>query len=100
MKIEKITRQSEYITVGVWNGKNFTDILQNIIKVNTEIRIRIQGRKLIIKHENYYRCIPAGEEVEIPNQRMIEQDEPYQITDIMDEERIQRHREWGIEPVL
>lgn len=54
--------------IGIWDGSNLHQVISILVNHNEELRVRVQGRKLIIKDPaiNYYRCIPAGERIEIP----------------------------------
>lgn len=53
----------------VWNGNNFVSVIQALSSQNEELKIRVQGKKLIIKDDEagFYRCIPIGEVIEIPD---------------------------------
>lgn len=56
------------IKVGTWDGKNIKDLIEIIITKNTEVKIKVQGKKLVVKDSNvdYYLCVPIGDLVEIP----------------------------------
>lgn len=54
--------------IGVWNGKNFHELITIIAECNLEITIRRQGTKLILKDKrvDFYSCVSVGCDVEIP----------------------------------
>jgi hypothetical protein len=51
-----------------WNRDNRNEIVSEILAHNTEIRIKISGKKLILRDNNvdYYSCVPPGGSIEIP----------------------------------
>jgi hypothetical protein len=93
--------------IGIWDGKNFITIINILATKNTELRVRQQGKKLIIKDtkQDFYRCIPVGCEVEIPKYEspIIEDDEPIQeevrcecCNGVISEQQQQLLKEWGL----
>lgn len=59
---------SELKLIGCWRGNNFSLIIQEIAKHNTEVCIKIIGKRLIIndRHVDYYQSIIIGDEIYIP----------------------------------
>jgi hypothetical protein len=94
--------------IETWNGDNYTAIIRALVSENTEVRIRISGKRLIIKDSNvgFYKCIPKGDPVEIPiYDNCITEDEPVEPCETscpckaiaeMTEEQKQMYREWGL----
>jgi len=56
------------VTVEIWTGSNFIDLVRKISEINTETTIRIIGKRIIIQdhYVNYYQNIVIGDMVEIP----------------------------------
>lgn len=92
--------------IGVWDG-NYVSIIAILATRNTELRVRKQGKKLIIKDttRDFYRCVPVGCEIEIPKYEtpIIEEDEPIQeevrcecCNSVISEQQQQLLREWGL----
>lgn len=54
--------------IETWNGKNFNEILSKIAEVNSETRIKLLGKRIIIHDRqcNYYQNVVTGDIVEIP----------------------------------
>lgn len=67
----------ELTLIGVWDG-DYVRIVGLLCEVNPELRIRIQRQKLIIKSQDFYRCLPIGEEIKVP--RIYESDRTIPIT--------------------
>ena len=95
--------------IETWNGDNYQAIVSAIVGHNTEIRIKVQGKKLIIKDpsSDFYRCIPKGDPVEIPDTKVIEDDPqiveeipektlPSSCSTIMTEAQRKMYIEWGL----
>lgn len=95
--------------IGTWTGKNYSSIVKILLKKNTEITIKVQGKKLIIKDKtnDFYVCIPTGEPVEIPMYEVpvIEDDPVIEIKEevkvdnrprLSNEDRERIDREWGM----
>lgn len=95
--------------IEVWNGSNYQAIIRALINEDTEIRIRVSGKRLIIKdpESGFYKCIPKGDPVEIPvhehpriiDDPVIEIEEPKHpcmTISEMTEEQKQMYREWGL----
>lgn len=90
--------------IEVWNGDNYTAIISALINHNTELRIRISGKKLIVKdpRSGFYSCVAKGDPVEVPDEQVIEDDEFPQeevkpeISRDMTEEQKQMYKEWGL----
>jgi len=89
--------------IEIWDGNNYTAIISALINHNTELRIRIHGKKLIIKdpRTGFYSCVPRGEPVEVPDEVFIEEDEPVEqetkrcCKELTQEEK-QMYKEWGL----
>ncbi len=56
------------VVVEIWDGQNYIAIIKALSSINQELKIRVQGKKLIVKdtEAGFYRCIPIGSLVEIP----------------------------------
>lgn len=56
------------ITICIWTGNNFAEILTKISEFNTETMIRVIGKRIIIKdnHVDFYQSVVIGDMVEIP----------------------------------
>lgn len=54
--------------VGQWKGDNFNEILSKIAEVNSETRIKLLGKRIIIhdRQVNFYQNVVTGDIVEIP----------------------------------
>lgn len=55
----------ELTLIGVWDG-DYIKVIGILVEVNPELKVRIKRKKLIIKGESYYRCVPIGEKIEVP----------------------------------
>ena len=91
--------------IEVWNGDNYTAIISALINHNTELRIRISGKKLIVKdpRSGFYSCIVKGDPVEVPDERIIEEDEfpqeevkPAPVSRELTEDQKRMYKEWGL----
>jgi len=95
--------------IDIWNGTNFIQIIKILATKNTEIRIKIKGKKLIVKDPlvDYYSCVALGCPVEIPvhDHPIVEEDEPIPYVEppppqqrqyISEEEEIRLLKEWGL----
>lgn len=61
-----------------WNGRNYLQIIQALDSKNQELKIRVQGKRLIVRDEEagFYRVFTMDDFIEIPT-RVCEPDEPY-----------------------
>ena len=69
----------ELIIVGIWDGRNIECHFAAILKINTEVRVRVdpKAKSLIVKYEEtlngklqkHYECISEGEEIFIPKRQ-------------------------------
>lgn len=92
--------------IGIWEGHNFIAIINILATRNTELRVKKQGKKLIIKDgSEFYRCIPVGDPIEIPKYEspIIVEDEPFEemvkcecCQQGISESQIQLLKEWGL----
>lgn len=55
----------ELTLIGIWDG-DYVKLIAVLVEVNPELKVRIQRKKLVLKGESYYRCIPVGEAIEVP----------------------------------
>jgi hypothetical protein len=57
----------DLIAIGVWNG-NWSEAVKALHPHSTELRIRLSGKKLVIKDNGlgFYACIAIGCAIEIP----------------------------------
>lgn len=88
-------------TVGTWSGTNFGEIISALFSCNENLRIRQQGTKLIIKdpHVDYYACIAAGDDVEIPMYEQPirkEEEEEAVLSKAISKEQIELLKSWGL----
>lgn len=93
--------------IGVWNG-DFKSALAILASENTELRIRQNGKKLIIKDTsiNFYSCVAHGCHIEIPvyEQPNIVVDEPLEEPEtrcqccngVISDEQKKLLKEWGL----
>lgn len=61
-----------------WNGKNYLQIIQALDSKNQELKVRVQGKRLIVRDEEagFYRVFAIDDVIEVPT-RPCEPDEPY-----------------------
>lgn len=95
----------KFEVVGIWDS-NYRDIVSAIDLVNTEILVRQQGKKLIIRDRNteYYSSHIPGDNVEIPvYEGCWQPDEPcfQEIKEekkiaVVTEEWIKMQQDWGL----
>jgi hypothetical protein len=53
--------------IATWDATNYNQIISILMTRNSEIRIRVQKNKLILKDDNgLYLCVPKGSEIRIP----------------------------------
>ena len=92
--------------IEVWDGENYTAIISALINHNTELRIRISGKKLIVKdpRSGFYACIQKGDPIEVPDEKFIEDDEPLVqeeevpkfVNTQMTEDQKEMYQRWGL----
>lgn len=92
--------------VGTWDGDYKATVALLCCK-SREMRIRMQGKKLVIKDTRieFYICIPLGEPIEIPvYETNDDEDEPIILEEPLSEvqkqslsaQQEQMMREWGL----
>lgn len=94
--VQIVVVKHEVEIIGVWTN-NFQVVLKALSKKNTEICIKRQGSKLVLRYDaiKFYRCIPYGGNIEIPINEVIYEDEfPPPHKD--DEETVTRMKSWGL----
>jgi len=94
-------------TIEVWTGANYIQIIQKSSTINSEVKIKVQGKKLVVRdpHIQYYQCIPIGDPVDIPfypdsviEDEVIESFEMHikkPIPELTPEQK-ERHKVWGL----
>lgn len=55
----------ELTLIGIWDG-DYVRIVGLLYEVNPELKIKVQRKKLILKSEDFYKCLPIGEEIKVP----------------------------------
>lgn len=67
-EVEVPSNKQSIIAVGVWDGHNINTLISAIFLINTEVKIKKSGKRLIINDTaiNHYRCVQPGDVVEIP----------------------------------
>lgn len=100
--------------IEIWDGNNYAAIIRALTHKNTEIRIRVSGKKLILKDTGlgFYRCVPPGDPVKIPKleEPIVVDDPPIEpepepdpqlptsAVAILTEEQRRMYQEWGLLP--
>ena len=104
----------ELEVVEVWRGDNYVAIIRALTFKNTEIKIQVAGKKLLVTDPatGYYTCVHVGNKVEIPKLEapVIEDDPPIEpepepprelptsAEHILTEDQIRMYQEWGLLP--
>jgi|SRR6478609_5378115 len=95
----------------IWNGDNFIEIIRVIALINTEVKVKVQGKRLCIRDDKvgFYNSVIIGDTPKIPEYfRSIVIDKPVEYVEPVIEETAQcvvstelsdrMMMEWGLIP--